>query len=63
MSKNVKLNDEEVYALKDIITENPNYYLDESALALLIRCGKFIHYSTLCQIRQIIFQVTIRSMD
>ena len=47
MSKNAKLSDEEIYALKDIVNENPNYYLDEIALALLIKCGKFVHYSTL----------------
>ena len=47
MSKGAKLNDEELYMLREIVLDHPNYYLDEIALALLIKCGKFLHYSTL----------------
>lgn len=47
MSKNIKLNDEEVYVLKDIITKHLSYYLDEISLALLVRCSKLLYYFTL----------------
>ena len=46
LSKTAKLDDEELLVLKKIVDDNPNYYLDEIVLMLVVQTGKALHYST-----------------
>ena len=43
------LNDADILALKELVDENPNYYLDELAFNFGIKTGKFVHFSTICR--------------
>ena len=45
--KNQLMNDADVLVLKDIVDNNPNYYLDELAFLFGMSTGKFVHYSTI----------------
>lgn len=47
MSKAIKIDDSELLVLKGIVDEHPKFYLDEVALAFMIKTGKCIHFSTL----------------
>ena len=46
-SKNEILDDDDILALKEVVDENPNLYLDELAFLFGIKTGKFIHYSSI----------------
>ena len=45
--RNEVLDDGDILALKELIDENPNYYLDELAFDFGVKTGKFVHYSTI----------------
>ena len=47
MLKGAKIDDGELVTLKKIVDDNPNYYLDEIALAFHISSGKYLHYTTI----------------
>ena len=47
MKKNQLMDDGDVLVLKDIVDNNPNYYLDELAFLFGMSTGKFVHYSTI----------------
>ena len=47
MSKPTKVIGSELLQLKHIVDTNPNLYLDEIPLMLLIQPGKFLHYTNM----------------
>ena len=62
LSKTTKLDDKELVILKKIIDNNPNYYLDEIVLMLVVQTGKALHYSTIHRYITHHFNYTLQSI-
>ena len=56
------MNDEELLVLKKIIDDNPNLYLDEIVLLLIVQTGKALHYSTIHRYITHHFSYTLQSI-